>query len=132
MIAIRTYRLRLLFYSLINVDIHNWTFGNEKFSGFFFRKRLALSRSDMSIEIWNFSFPNCPILERSIPGHASEGSIEALAWAKPAPNVRTILLHLLSSKSRRINFSFCLSDMTFFRKPYFFTLQENLFFVLLS
>lgn len=47
------------------------------------RKLLAVSRADMSIEIWNFSIPNSPILERSIPGEASEGSIEALAWAKP-------------------------------------------------
>ena len=48
------------------------------------RKLLALSRADNSIEIWNFSSRNSvPVLERCIPTQATEGSVEALAFAGP-------------------------------------------------
>jgi len=54
------------------------------------RKLLAVSRSDNSIEIWNFSSNNSvPVLERCIPAQATEGSVEALAFAGPVPKRST-------------------------------------------
>ncbi|GLV34548.1 lethal (3) 72Dn [Carabus blaptoides fortunei] len=41
------------------------------------RKKLAISRSDASIEVWNLS--NTPFVERTIANHPS-ASIEALCW----------------------------------------------------
>jgi len=50
------------------------------------RKLLAVSRDDNSIEIWNFTSHNTvPVLERCIPAQATEGSVEALAFAGPTP-----------------------------------------------
>lgn len=40
-------------------------------------KKLALSRSNNMIEIWNLS--ECPIIERIIPGK-SNSSVESLVW----------------------------------------------------
>ena len=43
------------------------------------RKLLAVSRADNSIEIWDMR--GWPLLVRCIPREATEGSVEALAWA---------------------------------------------------
>ena len=63
------------------------------------RNLLALSRSDNSIEIWNFGrqkdagkCKSCPILQRIIPAHETQGSVEALAWAGTAKNTYNNLI----------------------------------------
>ena len=54
------------------------------------RNLLALSRADYSIEIWHFGNGNdkqrtksstAPVLQRVIPAHDTQGSVEALVWA---------------------------------------------------
>ena len=54
------------------------------------RNLLALSRADYSIEIWHFGNGNdkqktkstvVPVLQRVIPAHDTQGSVEALVWA---------------------------------------------------
>ena len=54
------------------------------------RKQLALSRADYSIEIWFLGHINekhrnknnvTPVLQRIIPAHKTQGSVEALVWA---------------------------------------------------
>ena len=54
------------------------------------RNQLALSRADYSIEIWYLGNKNekhkyknnvAPVLQRVIPAHETQGSVEALVWA---------------------------------------------------
>ena len=54
------------------------------------RRQLALSRADYSIEIWHLGQGNdkqknkntvTPVLQRVIPAHDTQGSVEALVWA---------------------------------------------------
>ena len=54
------------------------------------RNLLALSRADYSIEIWHLGHGNdkqrnkssvAPVLQRIIPSHDTQGSVEALVWA---------------------------------------------------
>lgn len=58
------------FYDVEPKAIHSMAFESN---------RLALSRSDNSIEIWNMT--HSPHIEKLIPG-STEGSIEALVWSK--------------------------------------------------